>query len=271
MSVACVIIMTFSLLILGIFLFATANLREMLRYAHQKVEVVAFLGDGVDLAGADSLQAQLADNAVVETVRYVSPTEAMQRLKSEFGSKGYLLDELEGNPLPASLEITLKPRYRFKDAVETLSQEVSQMAGVEDVSYGAGWIARLERLVRALVFADTGVGLVVAIAAIVTVSYTVRLTLYARREVIRLQKLVGATDFFVMIPFLLEGAIHGSVAVVLSLVAILLGYRVIALRVPQVVFMTPGMIVFFALFGVIVAVIGSALSLRVFMTEKGRS
>jgi cell division transport system permease protein len=271
MSVACIIIMTFSLLILGIFLFATANLQELLRYAHQKVEVVAFLQDDIDEAASDSLLSQIESIAVVETVRYVDPDEALQRLKTEFGAKGYLLDALEGNPLPASFEITLRPRFRFKDAVETLSDEISRMPGVEDVSYGAGWIARLERLVRALVFADVGVGLVVAIAAIVTVSYTVRLTLYARREVIRLQKLVGATDFFVMIPFLLEGAIHGAASVVLSLVAILLGYRVVALRVPQATFMSPGMIIFFAFFGVMVAVLGSAVSLRAFVKEKERN
>jgi len=271
MSVACIIIMTFSLLILGIFLFATANLRELLRYAHEKVEIVAFLQDDVEQAASDSLLSEIENIAVVEAVRYVGPDEALRRLKTEFGAKGYLLDALEGNPLPASFEITLKPRFRFKDVVETLSEEISQMPGVEDVSYGAGWIARLERLVRALVFADIGVGLVVAIAAIVTVSYTVRLTLYARREVIRLLKLVGATDFFIMVPFLLEGAIHGAAAVALSLVTILLGYRVVALRVPQVKFMSAGMIVLFVLFGVVVAVVGSAVSLRAFMKEKERS
>lgn len=271
MSVACIIIMTFSLLILGIFLFATANLRELLWYAHQKVEIVAFLQDDVGQAASDSLLSEIENIAVVETVRYIGPDEALRRLKTEFGAKGYLLDALEGNPLPASFEITLKPRFRFKDVVETLSEEISQMPGVEDVSYGAGWIARLERLVRALVFADIGVGLVVAIAAIVTVSYTVRLTLYARREVIRLLKLVGATDFFIMVPFLLEGAIHGAAAVALSLVTILLGYRVVALRVPQVKFMSAGMIVLFVLFGVMVAVVGSAVSLRAFMKEKERS
>jgi cell division transport system permease protein len=271
MSVACIIIMTFSLLILGIFLFATANLRELLRYAHEKVEIVAFLQDDVEQAASDSLLSEIENIAVVETVRYVGPDDALRRLKTEFGAKGYLLDALEGNPLPASFEITLKPRFRFKDIVETLSEEISQMPGVEDVSYGAGWIARLERLVRALVFADIGVGLVVAIAAIVTVSYTVRLTLYARREVIRLLKLVGATDFFIMVPFLLEGAIHGAAAVALSLVTILLGYRVVALRVPQVKFMSAGMIVLFVLFGVVVAVVGSAVSLRAFMKEKERS
>jgi len=270
MSVACVVIITLSLLIFGIFLTATANLRELLRYAHEKVEIVAFLEDGLPVAAADSLLAEIGARDVVEQVRYVGPEEAMERLKGEFGSKSYLLEALPDNPLPASLEIRLKPRYRFKDTIETLSEQVSQLAGVEDVSYGKGWIARLERIVRAVAMADIGMGLVVAIAAIVTVSYTVRLTIYARRDMIRILKLVGATDFFVMIPFLLEGALHGAMAVALALILLVIGHSLVATKVPQAAFMSAGMIVFFVAFGVVVAVLGSVVSLRAFLKEKAR-
>jgi cell division transport system permease protein len=270
MSFACIIIMTFSLLILGIFLMATANLRELLKYAHEKVELVVFLEDGATETTAESLAAQIGAIRVVEDIRFVGPTEALERLKAEFGQKSYLLDALEENPLPSSFEITLKPRYRFKDIIESLAEQISEMPGVEDVSYGKGWIERLEKVVRAIAFADIGIGLVVGIAAIVTVSYTVRLTLYARREAIRILKLVGATDTFVMAPFLLEGAIHGAAAVLLSLVLIFLGYSVIDVRVPQIAFMPAGMVLFFIVFGVGVAMLGSWISLRAFIREKGR-
>jgi cell division transport system permease protein len=271
MSVACVVIITLSLLIFGIFLTATANLRELLRYAHEKVEIVAFLEDGLPVTAVDSLATALQAVDVVEQVRYVGPDEAMERLKSEFGTRSYLLEALPVNPLPASFEIRLKPRYRFKDTIETLSEQVTEMAGVEDVSYGKGWIARLERIVRAVAMADIGMGLVVAIAAIVTVSYTVRLTIYARREMIRILKLVGATDFFVMVPFLLEGALHGAMAVALALVLLLIGHGLVATKVPQAVFMSTGMIVFFVVFGVAVAMLGSVVSLRAFLKERARS
>jgi cell division transport system permease protein len=271
MSLACIIIMTFSLLILGIFLFATANLRELLTYAHEKVELVVFLENNVDEAGTDALRQEIAASNVVEEIRYVSADEALERLRGEFGQRSYLLEALEDNPLPASFEVTLKPRYRFKDVIEDLADKVSEMAGVEDVSYGRGWVERLEKVVRALALADIGIGLVVGIAAIVTVSYTVRLTLYARREVIKVLKLVGATDSYVMAPFLLEGALHGIAAALLSLLLIFIGYRVVAAKVPQAVFMSAGMIAFFVLFGVAVAILGSAVSLRAFLGERTRA
>jgi cell division transport system permease protein len=115
---------------------------------------------------------------------------------------------------------------------------------------------------------DIVVGLVVGIAAVVTVSYTVRLTLFARREMIRVLKLVGATDFFIMAPFLLEGLIHGAASIALSVGILYLGFRAVDIRVSQAVFMPWGMILFFAIFGLLVAVIGSWLSVRAFLWEK---
>jgi cell division transport system permease protein len=268
MSVACIIIMTCTLLIFGIFLLATANLREILRFAHEKVEIVAFLEDDLSPAGADSLMAEIENIPFVEAIREVSPTQALERLKTEFGNRSYILDALDENPLPASLEIVLKPQYRLKDRVVSVAERVEQMPGVEDISYGRGWITVLEKIVRVFAMVDIVVGLVVGVAAVVTVSYTVRLTLFARRDLIRVLKLVGATDFFVMAPFVLEGLVHGAVSIVLSTGILYLGFRAVDIKVPQAVFMPGGMMFFFAVFGLVVAVLGSWLSARSFLWEK---
>lgn len=268
MSAACIIIMTCSLLILGIFLLATANLREILRFAHEKVEIVVFLEDGISRAAADSLMAEVESIPFIESIRQVDPDEAMQRLMREFGNRSQILESLESNPLPASLEITLKPQYRLKQRVVGVAERLEQLRGVEDVSYGRGWITVLEKVVRVFAVVDIVVGLVVGIAALVTVSYTVRLTLYARKEMIKVLKLVGATDFFVMAPFLLEGLLHGAAAIALSLVLLYLGYSAVDSRISQAVFMPLGMILFFIIFGLAVAVMGSLVSLRVFLGEK---
>jgi cell division transport system permease protein len=268
MSVACVIIMTCSLLIFGIFLLATANLREVLKFAHEKVEIVVFLQDGISDARVDSLVGEVESIPFIQDIRRVGPDRAMERLKSEFGTRSHILDALEDNPLPASLEITLKPQYRLKQRVTGVAERLSKLRGVEDISYGRGWITVLEKMVRILAVVDIVVGLVVGVAAVVTVSYTVRLTLYARREIIKVLKLVGATDFFVMAPFLLEGLFHGAASIGLSLLILYLGYRAVDVRVSETVFMPFGMILFFTIFGLVVAVLGSLVSLRVFLEEK---
>jgi cell division transport system permease protein len=268
MSLACIIIMTCSLLIFGIFLLATANLREILKFAHEKVEIVVFLEDNISKAAADSLMMEIESIPFIQNIRHVDPDKALERLRDEFGSRSHILDALDENPLPASLEITLKPQYRLKQRVTGVAERLAKLRGVEDVSYGRGWITVLERMIRVLAVVDMVVGLVVGVAAVVTVSYTVRLTLYARRELIKVLKLVGATDLFVMAPFLLEGLLHGAVSITLSMLALYLGYKGVDLRVPQAVFLPWGMAVFFGIFGLVVAVLGSWLSLRVFLQEK---
>lgn len=268
MSVACVLITTFSLLIFGIFLLATANLREVLRFAHEKVEIVAFLEEGLTAGGRDSLEAELNAIPFIERRTYVSPNDALERLRSEFGTRSFLLEALDENPMPASYEITLKPQYRLRDRVISVAERVSNLPGVEDVSYGRGWITRLEKLVRMLALIDICVGFVVGVASIVTVSYTVRLTLFARKEHIRVLKLVGATDWFVMLPFLLEGVVHGLVSVLISLLIVYGAYRVVEVKIPQAVFMPFGMILFFGVFGILAAVLGSWVSLKTFLMAK---
>jgi cell division transport system permease protein len=264
MSMACVIIM----LILGIFLLATANLREVLRFAHEKVEIVAFLEDDVSAGAADSLVAEIGKIPFVQNIRHVSPGLALDRLRGEFGERSYLLDALDENPLPASIEVTLSPQYRLKARVEGVAEQIGEMVGVEEVGYGRGWISVLERVIKIIALVDVVVGLVVGVAAVVTVSYTVRLTLYARRELIKVLKLVGATDMFVMTPFLLEGLIHGAMSVGLSVLLLYAGYRVVEVRIPQATFMPLPMITFFVIFGLLVAVLGSLVSLRSFLKEK---
>ncbi len=268
MSVACILITTFSLLIFGIFLLATANLREVLRYAHEKVEIVVFLEDNITTSGLDSLTAELDAIPFIQNRTYIDPDDALKKLRGEFGTRSFILDALEDNPMPASFEITLKPQYRLKDRVISVAERIVKLPGVEDVSYGRGWITKLESIVKMLALIDICVGFVVAVASIVTVSYTVRLTLYARKEHIRVLKLVGATDWFVMLPFLLEGVIHGLVSALISLVVVYGAFRVIEVRIPQAVFMSSGMMLFFAVFGILSAVLGSWVSLKTFLRAK---
>ncbi|MGQ9603369.1 MAG: cell division protein FtsX [bacterium] len=270
MAIACIVIMTSSLLILGVFLISTANLREVLRYAHTKVEIVAFVKDDVSLQGIDSMIVEVSRIPYVESVRYVSKETALRRLKDEFGERSRILDAIDINPLPASLEIILKPQYRLHERIAAVAQHISQFPGVEDISYGRGLIEKLEKVIRALAIADICVGLLVAIAVVVTVSYTVRLTIFARAKLIRVFKLVGASDLFVMKPFLIEGLIHGFISTVLSLLVLYLGYRVVNSRISGVVFMPIGFVLFHICFGLAVAVLGSWVSLRAHLKRGGQ-
>lgn len=268
MAIACIVIMTSSLLILGVFLIATANLREVLRYAHSKVEIIAFIKDDVTQQGVDSIIVEVSKIPYVETVRYVSKQDALRRLKDEFGERSHILEAIDINPLPASIEVILKPQYRLQERIASVAQYISQFSGVEDISYGRGWIEKLEKTIRVLAIIDICVGLLVAVAVVVTVSYTVRLTVFARSKMIRVFKLVGATDGFVIKPFLIEGLIHGLISTALSLAILYSGYKMIHSKVPQVVFMPVGFAIFHVAFGLAIAALGSWIALRAHLRKR---
>ncbi|MGC4122423.1 MAG: permease-like cell division protein FtsX [Myxococcales bacterium] len=172
------------------------------------VEVSVYLADGLPLDDAKALAAQIQKEDGGE-VRLVMPDEALARLRKDLGESGEVLENLPKNPLPASLEVRPAPLQRSAGAIAALAQKWKKLAGVASVEYGREWVERLEMLGRAVRGAGALILLIVLIAAVTVVAATLQLAIYARREEIEIQKLVGATDSFVKAPFLLEGVLQG--------------------------------------------------------------
>ncbi|GAC1340891.1 MAG: permease-like cell division protein FtsX [Myxococcales bacterium] len=156
-----------------------------------------------------------AENPGLETV-FVGRAEALSRLRVELGDLGPALDGLSQNPLPATLE--LRPRAPLSAAaLRALAAELRGLPGVNDVDYGREWLDKLEALGRALRAAG-GLALALVVgSALLVVANTIRLAVYARRDEIEIMKLVGATDAYVRLPFLLEGALQGLLGATFAL------------------------------------------------------
>jgi cell division transport system permease protein len=175
-----------------------------------EVEITVYLKDSLKpedaLALAEGVRRQDGGE-----VRLVSAEQALSRLRRDLGPSGDVLTNLPKNPLPASLEIRPAPQLRSASAIALLAAKWSKIEGVESVEYGREWIERLEGLGKAVRGAGALVLLIVLLAAVTVVAATLQLAIYARREEIEIQKLVGATDTFVKAPFLLEGLLQGAV------------------------------------------------------------
>ncbi len=175
--------------------------------------VTAYLERGTPEPQARALAARIRAEEPRVEVAYVSPADALERLRAQLGDLAGALEGLPKNPLPASLELT----PRDAGEVRALAQRVAGLPGVAEVDYGREWLDRLEALGRALrAFGGAALGLVVG-AALLVVANTIRLAVYARRDEIEIMKLVGATDAYVRVPFLLEGALQGLVGAALAL------------------------------------------------------
>ena len=150
----------------------------------------------------------------------VSPKAALDRLVKELGSAAESLRGLPEDPLPPSLEVRIPEGRRAPEALRALAAELRALPAVTGVDYGEQAVERLHAMARALRWAGLLAFAVLVGATLIIVSATLQLAIYARREEVEIQKLVGATDRFVQAPFLLEGVVQGLAGALLAVIAL---------------------------------------------------
>lgn len=182
-------------------------LESLLVSLSEDVELTVYLAaDAADRAAEIAREVEARTGG---TARVVSREAALARLADELGDLGKALDGLPENPLPVSLEVVVPPDRRSPDALSASAEALSAIPGVDAVDYGKQAVERLSAIVLAARAAGLVAFLIIGLATIVIVSATLQLAIYARREEIEIQKLVGATDRFVKAPFLIEGLLQG--------------------------------------------------------------
>ena len=145
----------------------------------------------------------------MSSVNYVSEDEALKRARTELVEFRDAYRDLTTNPLPASLEIKLKPGMRDAATVGRVAERLKGFTFVDDVRFARDWIAQLDRLRNLLGFVGLMVGAAFAVVAVVIIGTTIRMAVLQRAREISIMRLVGATAWFVRGPFLLEGAFKG--------------------------------------------------------------
>jgi cell division transport system permease protein len=220
MSLAATATMTLMLLLLSGFWILQAGLLASIEFVEQRVEVVADLYDGTTTTQVNAITARLHELPGVREVVYVSKAEALRRYQEQRKEQGQddLTPYLDSNPLPASLEVSLREASEYRAVTEALTLEPR----VEKVKNIADTAERLTTLTNVL--STAGVALLLVIGAIVLfiVINTIRLAVLGRAEEIEVMRLVGASDAFIRWPFVFEGAMVGLAGAVVAL-AVLMG------------------------------------------------
>jgi cell division transport system permease protein len=197
------------LLLAGAFALLVANMEAILGRFGEELHVVAYLEPSIPQRDLDALMERALAQPGVETVAYVSAEEAALRFRAAQPERAVLLDGLAENPLPASVELRLAPQQRRAESVRAVSELLAALPGVAEIGSGNEWIdgyAQAVELIRAVALA---IGAVLALATLLIVANTIRLSIYARRDEIEILRLVGASRSYVAAPFLLEGVIEG--------------------------------------------------------------
>jgi cell division transport system permease protein len=184
-----------------------------------EVEVTVYLAPELSAEQVEAMRLRLETAAGGKAV-LVDPKEALARLSRELGDLGDALSELPENPLPPSLELAVAAERRTPEGLETLARQIRALPGVTGVDYGREAVERLTSIAKALRYGGLVAFAVVLFATIIIVAATLQLAIYARREEIEIQKLVGATDRFVKAPFLIEGLLQGVLGAAVALVGL---------------------------------------------------
>ena len=199
----------FSLFVVGLFGLVALNLRQALAGVEERVEVVAYVLRGTPAEAIAQASTDIAAYPEVKEVAYVSEDAALERARKELTEFKDAYRDLSTNPLPASLEIKLKDGYRDEASAERVANRLQGYQFVDDVRYGRDWIAKLDRIRDIAGLVGLVIGLAFAIVAVVIIGTTIRMAVLQREREIGIMRLVGASNWFVRGPFLLEGALKG--------------------------------------------------------------
>ena len=217
-----------ALFVLGGFLVVTANLERLGTEWSNAAELSVYLKDDITPAERRTVEAALAPSDLIAAHEFVSKSDALARFKQTFGDLAAAVDGVGGNPLPASLEVRLRPGPGVSASVDSLAARLRTLGGVADVRYDRQWLTRVLSAINVIRGVGLVLGSVLAIAAALTVANVVRLALYARREELDIMNLVGAPQAYVRGPFVMEGVLQGGIGALGALLA--LGVAFLALR-----------------------------------------
>ena len=221
MCITSTAVVVVTLLMLGIFMLVNMNINHITETVKEQVEIVIYIDDGAANSELNELRERLSNHRELEEVRYVSSEEHMRRLQQQLGGilEGY--DANIDNPLLASYEI----KTAVPESVVRLAAEFQSYPAVADVFYGQGYVENLFSVSRVLQLIGLALMIGLAITAVFLISHTIKLTVMMRKKEIAIMKYVGATNWFIRWPFILEGLLMGFVGAAVPLVALYYLYQ----------------------------------------------
>ncbi|HHU16883.1 MAG: permease-like cell division protein FtsX [Anaerovoracaceae bacterium] len=274
MSIASMFSITAMLLILGLFFILVVNVSMVSETAKKQFDTIqVYLLDETTYEQASVMIADLNRMEGVSEATYQSAEEAMDKWKVKWGDNAYLLDGLDENPLPNSIIIKVTDLQE----ADAIVARVKTFDGIEDVKYYKDTVDQLMKITRFIQVGAMVVIVFLVIVSVIVVSNTVKLTVLAREREISIMKYVGATNWFIRGPFLIEGIFIGILSALISVGIIsYIYYKITELIGPEIFIMlsttmVPGeflithLVWIFLALGISIGASGSIISMRRFL------
>ena len=208
MTIASIATVALSFFILGIFMTLVANLDYFAENLESQVQISIYLKDDLSTEQVMSVGKRLKQMEDVKEITFTNKDQAMDKLRDSMKDQPGILNALEGkNPLPSSYEIT----FTDPAAVKRTARIVADYPEVESTHYGQEIIEQLFQITSVIRWGGIALVIFLTLATLFIISNTIRLTVFARRKEIGIMKYVGATNWFIRWPFLLEGLLLGFI------------------------------------------------------------
>lgn len=250
----------FSLFVFGLFALVAVNIRNTIGDVAERVEVVAYLKRGTPVETVAMGVADIEAFPEVADVEHVTEAQALSRAKRELREFQDIFQDLEANPLPSSLEVRLKPEFRNADKAAEMASRLRSFSFVDDVRYGEDWVAKLDRLRNIAGAVGFAIGAAFALVSVIIIGTTIRMAVLQRSREISIMRLVGATDGFIRMPFLLEGLVKGLLGGALAIGLAWGAYAVIDAYLIRSAFFTPAQVLLGIVGGGVIGLLGSLVS-----------
>ena len=203
--------MTAALVLIGLFAMLTWEASQVSTWLRQRVgEFEMFLHDAIEDDEADALYLRVSSTRGVSEAEFISRSQAQAVFREEFGEGAEVF--LDEPFLPPSIRVRMEPAYVDSDSLAQLVTELQSWEHVDEVVFNRGLLIKVEQNLRVLTLFGLLIGAFVVLVSIFLVGNTIRLTMHARRLLIRTMKLVGATERFIRRPFVIEGMAQGFLA-----------------------------------------------------------
>lgn len=266
MSLASIGAVASALIILGSFLLLSVNFDYILKDVESQVEITAYLEDSVNEADITKLNNGIAAIEGVKEIKFISKEEAIEEFKEQVGRE--ILEGIE-NPLPNSFRIKVNDPHE----VAAIAEKIQRFAGIDEVKYGKGIVEKLFNIIHWVRIIGMVIMAVFAAVSIFIISNTIRLTVFARRREINIMKYIGATDWFVRWPFLIEGMVLGLIgsSLAIGILAVAYNYLYIAVKIniPMIALLPIEQFYDYALgflgIGMLIGAFGSSFSIKRFL------
>lgn len=229
-------IIAISLFLVGGYLLVAHNLGNVVVGWQTDIRITAYLRDGFPVSDINHLMDEISGYPEVESVIYVTKDQALEEFRAMLDNEESLLEGLEQHPLPASLRLTPGKDYRSVEGINSILSRMGDDPLIEEVTYGQEWLQSLEKIIKVFHLAAVSFGIILCLAAVFIISNTIKLTVLARRDELEIMRLVGATEFFIRTPFLIEGLLQGLAGSAISLGMLIVLYKVLSGQVDSAIF-----------------------------------